>query len=157
MEHSPWVQGNLPVEDPEDMDFLLEFAEDLRGFIQNLHLKEAEALVRYTVVNGYAEAVYWALGILEECWSRASGALPAFECVLGRHIPEFDSMISRLEVDLKAAENDVVPIRDENGEIQSFYNILTYQSWFSHIRLVSSEIFDAKDNDFIEYRLICTA
>ena len=107
--------------------------------------------------NYHGRMLRVALGILEECWSRGSGALPAFECVLGRHIPEFDSMISRLEVDLKSAENDVVPIRDENGEIQSFYNILTYQTRFSHIRLVSSENFDAKDNDFIEYRLICSA
>ena len=141
---------NLPVGDPRDLDFLLEYAELIRSALREKRLTDAEALIRYTVSMGYDEAFYWALGILEESCAQGS----AIECAIGKYIPEFDRFIDRLEVDLKAAENEVLPIRDENGEIQSFYNIIRYQTAFPGITLVTSENFDARDNDFIEYRLV---
>ena len=57
-------------------------------------------------------------------------------------------------MDLNAFSNEVEPNRDENGEIQSFYNIIRYQTAFPGITLVTSENFDTRDNDFIEYRLV---
>ena len=153
MELFQLICENLPVADPRDLDFLLEYAELIRSALQEKRFHDAEALIRYTVSMGYDEAFYWALEILEESCAQGS----AFECAIGRYIPEFDRFIDRLEVDLKAAENEVLPIRDENGEIQSFYNILTYKTGFPHIRLVTAENFDARDNDFIEYRLHCIA
>ena len=148
---------NSPVDDPEDMDFLLDFSELLRDTLHESRFEDAAALVRCTIVNGWHEAFYWALGILEEVWDRSGGCLSDFECVIGKSIPDYDAFISRLGADLNAFGNDVLPMRDENGEIQSFYNIISYKTAFPHIRLVTSENFDTRDNDFIEYRLLCTA
>ena len=49
--------------------------------------------------------------------------------------------------------NDAETITDHNGEVQSFFNILTYKTAYGHIFLVTEENFDTKDNDFIRYKL----
>ena len=62
----------------------------------------------------------------------------------------------RLQIDLKAIGNDVETIADHNGEVQSFFNILTYNTAYENVFLVTEENFDTKDNDFIRYKLLFT-
>ena len=151
---SEYIRKDLPLEDPEELDVLLEFAELVRDALENGRTLELEAFVRYTVSHGYHEALYWILGIMQEYRERMGEGEPAFSCLLGKLIPDYSGFISRLGVDLNAFSNDVEPIREENGEIQSFYNIIRYQTAFSRITLATWENFDAKDNDFIDYRLV---
>ena len=147
------IMKNFPLEEPDDMETLLEFADLVRCALEKRRLEDFGALIRYTVSHGYHEALYWALGIAQEHRNRMPGD-PEIVCTIGKMIPDYSAFISRLGVNLNAFSNDVEPIRDENGEIQSFYNIIRYETCFSHIALVTSENFDAKDNDFIEYRLV---
>lgn len=153
MDLSEQIKKDLPLEDPEDMDTLLEFADLVRSALEKRRFEDFGVLIRYTVSHGYHEALYWALGIAQEHRESMAGG-PEILCTIGKLIPDYSGFISRLGVNLNAFSNDVEPIRDENGEIQSFYNIIRYETCFSRIALVTSENFDAKDNDFIEYRLI---
>ena len=153
MDLSEQIKKDLPLEDPEDMDTLLEFADLVRSALEKRRFEDFGVLIRYTVSHGYHEALYWALGIAQEHRESMAGD-PEILCTIGKLIPDYSGFISRLGVNLNAFSNDVEPIRDENGEIQSFYNIIRYETCFSRIALVTSENFDAKDNDFIEYRLI---
>lgn len=51
--------------------------------------------------------------------------------------------------------NDIKKVNnDEYNEVNSFYNIQTYETKYRNIFLVSSENFDNKDEDFIEYKLL---
>ena len=61
--------------------------------------------------------------------------------------------MKRLQVDLKAVGNDAETIVGRDGEVQSFFNILTYRTAYANILLVTEENFDTKDNDFIRYKL----
>ena len=153
MELHEQIVRDLPLEDAEDLDVLLEFADLIREALAQGRLTDLSAYVRYTVRHGYHEALSWALELFQEYRDRTAGGME-LECVLGKLIPDYNGFISRLGVDLNAFSNDVEPIRDENGEIQSFYNIIRYQTAFPGITLVTSENFDTRDNDFIEYRLV---
>ena len=153
MELHERILMDLPLEDAEDLDVLLEFADLVRDALAQGRFPDLAAYVRYTVLRGYHEALSWALELLQEYRDRTAGGMELV-CVLGQLIPDYNGFISRLGVDLNAFSNDVEPIRDENGEIQSFYNIIRYQTAFPGITLVTSENFDARDNDFIEYRLV---
>ena len=145
----------MPLDDPEDLDVLLEFAELLRDAVSKKRDGDVCNMIRYTIDNGYLEAFYWAMGIFDEAYGQTQTPLSDFQCVLGTHIPDYNGFISRLGVNLNAFENDILPVRDENGEVQSFFNIIKYKTGFSHIELLTLESFDAKDNDYIQYMLLC--
>lgn len=157
MELMDQIRQDLPVEDPEDMDFLLAYAELVREAIENRSAEEVSVLVRYPVRHSYHEAFYWAAGILEEVCGQPGAYLAGYECALGKHIPDFNGFITRLGVDLNAFENDIRQVFDEQGEVQSFFNIIRYRTAFDHIELITSENFDARDNDYIQYTLVCKA
>ena len=144
------ILRNEPLEGPEELEVLLELADLVRDFVAQKRSEELGRLVRYTMAQGHYEAFIWAVGIVEESADR----LGAFECALGRTIPDYEEFILRLGVDLNAFENDIEQVRDEHGEVQSFFHIIRYKTGFAHIELVSSENFDARDNDYIEYRLV---
>ena len=48
-------------------------------------------------------------------------------------------------------------VRDEHGEVISFFNILTYPTAYKNIFFISSENFDTKDNDYVLYKLSFSA
>ena len=148
------ILQDLPLQEPDDLDTLLEFADLVREKVQLKQEQELSALIRYTIRHSYYEAFSWALAILEEvCGSDAS--MPELCLEIGRYIPDYREFIARLQVDLNAVGNDVRTVPDEHGEVQSFFNILRYKTGFSHLELVTSENFDARDNDYIQYMLVC--
>ena len=147
---------DIPLEEPEELDTLLEFADLVREALQHRQAQELSELIRYTIRHSHYEAFYWALGILEEVYS-ADDSVPELRIGLGRSIPDYREFISRLQVDFNAVGNDVLTVPDEHGEVQSFFNILRYRTGFPHLELVTSENFDARDNDYIQYMLLCRA
>jgi hypothetical protein len=150
------ILQDIPFAEPEELDTLLEVAETVRELIRERREDDLSALIQYTVRHSYYEAFAWAIGILEECFGK-DASMPEMQLELGGVIPDFREFMSRLQVDLKAVGNDVQTVPDEHGEIQSFFNILRYQTGFAHLELVTSENYDSRDNDYIRYLLVCRA
>ena len=150
MEISERIRQGLALDDPDGIDTLLEIAELARTLLAYGQDQELGGLIRYTVARSYYDAFFWVIGILEE------SAEPGYACEIGTCIPDYDAFISRLQVDPDAAMNDIVPVRDENGEIQAFFNIITYKTGFRRIELVTEENYDSRDNDYIRYKLVVT-
>ena len=140
--------------DSSDIDALLELAEITRQAISGECYTDIELLINYMVNNGYYEAFSWIMAVLQEEFDKKDNCrLKDFTCFIGRSILNYDVFINRLQVDLKAYDNDAEAIVDNNGEVQSFFNILTYKTAYRNAFLVTEENFDTKDNDFILYKL----
>ncbi len=90
----------------------------------------------------------------EEFDKKENCCLKSFSCFLGKSITNYDEFIRRLQVDLRAIDNDAETVLDHEGEVQSFFNILTYRTAYENIFLTTEENFDTKDNDFIRYKLL---
>ena len=142
------------LQDEEDIDSLLEMADLTRELVGGNRYEEINRLIHYTVANGFYEAFSWVMEILQEEFDKQDGcALDDFACQIGKSVPDYDAFAERLQVDFHALKNDIETLPDENEEVKSFFNILTYRTKFKNIYLVTSENFDTRDNDFIQYRL----
>ena len=140
--------------DPGDIDALLELAEITRQMICGNRNSEIEILIQYTISNDYYEAFSWVMAVIQEEFDKKGNCtLKDFICYIGKSIVNYDEFIKRLQVDLKAPDNDAEAIIDHNGEVQSFFNILTYKTAYNNVLLITEENFDTKDNDFIRYKL----
>ncbi len=140
--------------DPEDMDALLELAEITGQIILDQQYSDIEKLINYTISNDYYEAFSWVMATLQEEFDRKGNCgLKSFTCLIGSSIANYDEFIKRLQVDLKAIDNDAETVMDHDGEVQSFFNILTYRTAYANVFLITEENFDTKDNDFIRYKL----
>ena len=80
--------------------------------------------------------------------------LEDFTCTIGRSVPDYDELSDRLQLEFNVYKNDVECVYDEHGEAESFFNTFTYKTQYENIYLVSSENFDTKDNDYIQYKLL---
>ena len=146
-------ENNL--KDPEDIDSLLELAEITFQMIRDERYSDIELLINYTVSNEYLEAFSWIMAALQEEFDKKENCgLKDFSCFIGKSIANYDEFIKRLQVDLQAIDNDSETIMDHDGEVQSFFNILTYKTAYSNIFLTTEENFDTRDNDFIRYKLL---
>lgn len=140
---------------PEDIDALLELAEITGQMIREKRYPEIELLINYTISNEYYEAFTWMMAALQEEYDRKENCgLKDFTCFIGKSIVNYDEFIRRLQVDLRAIDNDAETVMDHDGEVQSFFNILTYRTAYQNIFLTTEENFDTKDNDFIRYKLL---
>ena len=145
-------ENNL--KDPEDIDGLLELAEITGLLISERRYADLELLISYTVRNDCYEAFAWVMAALQQEYDqKESCRLKNFSCFLGKSIADYDELISRLQVDLKAIGSDVRTIIGNDGEVQSFFNVLQYRTAYPNIFLVTEENFDTRDNDFIRYLL----
>jgi hypothetical protein len=145
------------LKDPEDINALLELAEITEQLICAKQYSDLELLIQYAVNNDYYEAFTWIIAALqEELEKKENCRLKDFTCFIGRSIANYNEFIKRLQVDLKAVDNDAETITDQNGEVQSFFNILTYKTAYENVFLITEENFDTKDNDFIRYKLLFT-
>lgn len=140
---------------PDDIDALLELAEITGRLIDDEQYPEIERLVSYTVSREYGEAFTWIMAALQEEYDRKESCrLKSFTCFIGKSIARYDDFLRRLQVDLKAIDNDAETIMDHDGEVQSFFSIITYKTAYPNIFLITEENFDTKDNDFIRYKLL---
>ena len=145
-------ENNL--KDPDNIDALLELAEMMNGLICDKRYSNIELLINYTISNEYYEAFSWIMAAMQEEYGKKEDCrLKDFTCFIGKSIANYDEFIHRLQVDLKAIDNDSETLIDRDGEVQSFFNILKYRTAYPNIFLITEENFDTKDNDFIRYKL----
>lgn len=144
---------NNNLKDEDDIDSLIEFAALIRELVNNRQYENINQMINYTLDNSYLEAFSWCMGIMQEEFEKDDCRLDSFECTLGKSIPAYDEFIKRLQVDFNACSTGLEKIYDNHGEVESFFNILVYETGFKNIFLISSENFDTKDNDFIQYKL----
>ncbi len=145
---------NNNLKNPDDIDALLELAEMMGGLIRDERYADIELLINYIISNEYDEAFSWVMAAMQEEYGKKEGCrLKDFTCFIGKSIANYDEFIHRLQVDLKAIDNDAETMTDRDGEVQSFFNILKYRTAYPNIFLITEENFDTKDNDFIRYKL----
>ena len=152
-----FIQSSNLSNDPDDIDSLLEIAEITRQLISDELYSDINRIINYTITNSFFEAFSWIMDILqEEFESEDRRYLEDFTCYIGKSIMNYSEFVNRLQVDFNVIKNDVETALDNNGEVQSFFNILTYKTIYNNIFLVTSENFDTEDNDFIQYKLLFT-
>ena len=140
---------------PDDIDALLELAEITGLMIREERYSAIELLINYTLSSEFFEAFSWIMAALQEEFEKGEDCgLKNFTCFIGKSISNYDEFIKRLQVDLNAIDNDSETIMDHDGEVQSFFNILTYKTAYNNVFLNTEENFDTKDNDFIRYKLL---
>lgn len=139
--------------DPEDVDLLLELASFVRGLIGGNQTADLSRILRFTVEHNCFEAFSWCMELLGEAAKMENCPPEPFECALGRAIPDYDELIRRLGVDLKIYENSAQTLCDSNGEVVSFFNIFRYETAYPGVFLVSAENFDTRDNDYVQYSI----
>ena len=148
-----WMQ-NYPLQDPEDMDALLEAADLTRQLIKNRNYSGLNTLIAYTIENGLYECFSWVMSLLQEEFEKeAEYDLDDFVCDIGRSIANYDEFVERLQVDFNSQKPELEKVYDEHGEVDSFFNNFTYRTRYENIYLLTSENFDTRDNDFIQYKL----
>ncbi len=144
---------NINLQDPEDIDSLLEYASVVRQLISEKQYSLINRIINYTVQNNYSEAFSWAMGILQEELVKEDSVLEDFSCPVGSSIANYDEFVSNLQVDFNSLKNYIEKVYDKNGEVEAFFNVMVYKTEYENIFLVSSENFDNKDNDYINYKL----
>ena len=148
-----WIQNNR-LKDPDDIDALLETADLIRLLINDRNYACINTIILYTIENSFYEAFTWIITLLQEEFEKTAGYdLDDFTCEIGGSIPDYDEFADRLQVDFNVQKSEVESVYDEQGEVESFFNIFTYKTGYDHIYLISSENFDTKDNDYIKYKL----
>lgn len=138
---------------PDDIDFLLECASVTRELIDNKQYLQLSQLICHTIENNYTDAFLWMIGIIQEEISKPDSSIDQFQCFMGRRIVNYDSLVAILQVDFNCIKNYIEKVYDKNGEVEAFFNVMIYTTAFENVYLVSSENFDNKDNDYIQYKL----
>ena len=148
-----WMQ-NYPLQDPEDMDALLDAADLTRQLIKDMNYAGLNTVIAYTIENGLYECFSWVMSLLQEEFKKeAEYDLDDFVCDIGRSIAGYDEFVERLQVDFNSQKQELEKVYDEHGEVDSFFNNFTYRTRYENIYLLTSENFDTRDNDFIQYKL----
>ena len=148
-----WIQDKL-MQDPDDIDALLEAADLTRQLIHDRDYDGISTMIRCTVENSLYECFSWITDLLQEEFEKPEGSdLADFICDIGRSVPDFDEFAERLQLDFRVQKHDVEKVYDEHGEAEAFFNNFTYRTKYKNIDLVTSENFDTKDNDYIQYKL----
>ena len=144
---------NLNLHNGDDMDALLEFADLLRQSAAKADYPQITHLINHTIINNYSEAFSWAMAILQEELLKKDSILKDFHCDIGGCIANYDEFINSLQVDFNSLKNHIEKVYDKNGEVEAFFNVMVYKTIYDNIFLISSENFDTRDNDYINYKL----
>lgn len=148
-----WMQ-NYPLQDPEDMDALLEAADLTRKLINNRNYAGLNTIITYTIEKKLYECFSWVIALLQEEFEKVvEYDLEDFVCDIGRSIASYDEFVERLQVDFNSQKQELEKVYDEHGEVESFFNNFTYRTRYENIYLLTSENFDTRDNDYIQYKL----
>ena len=145
--------NNNNLQDTEDIEALIELADLVRSLISHNQYAEINSILQYIVKNSYYEAFTWCMGLIQEELEKEEGVLQNFELFIGKSIPNYDEFIERLQVDFQVLNNGLETVCDKYGEVESIFNILIYRTCYKNIYLISSENFDTKDNDYVQYKL----
>ena len=137
----------------EDIEALLECASIVRELISEKLYEQINIIINYTIENNYSEAFLWTIGIIQEELTKTDCVLEDFNCSVGGRISNFDEFVNNLQVDFNSLKNYIEKVYDKNGEVEAFFNVMIYKTAFENVFLISSENFDNKDNDYIQYKL----
>lgn len=149
------IKNNL--QDPNDINALIETADLIRELIEEEQYDKINNVIKYTINKKYFEAFSWITDILQEEFSKKENCkLKDFYCNIGRSIPNYDEFTKRLNVDFNAIRSDIDKVYDDTNDIDSFFNNCSYKTKYKNIFLITSENFDARDNDYIQYKLVFT-
>ena len=149
-----WMRDNQ-LQDPDNIDALLEAADLTRQLINDRDNEGINKIISYTIDHDYYECFSWIMDLMQEEFEKTKEYdLDDFCCDIGRSIANYDEFASRLKVDFNVQDHDVEKVYDEHGEAEAFFNKSIYTTGYKNIYLVTSENFDTKDNDYIEYRLL---
>ena len=122
------------LKDPENIEGLLELAEITELLISEKRYADLELLICYTIRNDCYEAFTWVMAAIQQEFDRKESCrLTDFNCFLGKSIADYDELISHLQVDLKAIDSDVRTVIGNDGEVQSFFNILIYRTAYVYL------------------------
>lgn len=148
-----WMQ-NYPLQDPDDIDALLEASDVTRQLIHDKNYEGISAVIIFTIENGLYECLSWVMSLLQEEFEKETEYdLEGFVCDIGRSIASYDEFVKTLQVDFNSQKQEIEKVYDEHGEVESFFNNFTYRTRYENICLLTSENFDTRDNDFIQYKL----
>lgn len=149
-----WIHNNQ-LKDTDNIDALLETADLTRQLIHEKNYTGLHTMICYTIENSLYEGFSWIMDLLQEEFEKTRDYnLDDFKCDIGKSIEGFNEFAERLEVDYNVKRHDVEKVYDEHGEVESFFNKFTYKTKYNNIHLISSENFDTRDNDYIQYRLV---
>lgn len=138
----------------EDLEDLLHLADYTREVIGKKEKSDLNKIIKFVIQNDCCEAMSWVLEIIQENIEK-SDFLENYSCKLGRQINQYNNFIENMNIKMQPIFNDIKKVNnDEYNEVNSFYNIQTYETRYRNIFLVSSENFDNKDEDFIEYKIV---
>ena len=110
-----WMQNYL-LQDPEDMDALLEAADLTRQLIKNRNYPDLNTLIAYTIENGLYECFSWVMSLLQEEFEKeAEYDLDDFVCLLGH--PHWTGRLlqSRFHQERGAPHPSGIQYRHHNG------------------------------------------
>ena len=144
---------NNNLSDPDNMDSLLECADIVRQLISEKQYDGINTIINYTVDQNYTDGFLWTMTILQEEVEKEGSILEDFLCPMGGRITHYDDFVQNLQVDFNSIKNYIEKVYDDNGEVEAFFNVMIYKTGFENIFLVSSENFDNKDNDYIQYKI----
>ena len=148
-----WIHNNQ-LKDPDNLDALLETADLTRQLIHDRNYTGLNTMICYTIGNSLYEGFSWIMDLLQEEFGKTEEySLDDFKCDIGKSIDGFNEFADRLEVDFNVRKHEIEKVYDEHGEVESFFNNVTYKTKYNNIYLISSENFDTRDNDFIQYSL----
>ena len=117
MENLDKILKEINLDNSEDIDALVECASVVRRLVDEKNYDDINRVIRYTVENGYYEALLWTMGIISEEFQKTDCRLDSFSCMLGGRINGYDDFVQALQVDFNALKNTVEKVYDNNGEV----------------------------------------
>lgn len=141
-----------------DMETLFAISDITRDLIDKHQYDAIGELIKQILEKKNFEALTWVVSIIQESFSKQKEKknIKDFSIKIGREIENFDEFIKTMNIQQNPYDSSIQKILDKNGEVQSFFNILIYKTQYDNVYLVSAENFDTRDNDFIQYKLLCT-
>ena len=102
-----WIQDNQ-LQDPDNIDALLEAADLTRQLVQDRNYEGISKMISYTIDHDYYECFTWILDLLQEEFEKTREFdLEDFSCGIGRSIANYDEFAGRLQVDHNAQDHEV--------------------------------------------------
>ena len=144
---------NNNLHNSDDIDALLELASLVRDLIIKKLYSDISKIINYTIENNYTVAFSWTMAILQEEFEKEETDLEDFHCTIGVRIAHYDDLVCSLQVDFNSLKNYIEKVYDKHGEPEAFFNVMIYKTCYENVYFISSENFDNKDNDYIQYRL----
>ncbi len=103
-----WIKNNN-LQDPDDVDALLEAAGLTRQLVQAKDYKGINTVIVYTIENDFYECFSWVISILQEEFEKEDQCvLDSFACDIGRSIAKYDNIYLISSENFDTKDNDYI-------------------------------------------------